>query len=754
MRRPRELILAIAGTLLTTASLNAWQVPSATATPVQAAPAIDGRLDDSAWANAGVFGAFVQREPREGVPVSESTEVRVVYDSEAMYVGAWLLDADPGALVFGQTLRDASLNDSDAFLMVLDTYLDRQNGFVFGTTPAGIEFDGQISNEGEGGGRGGGRQQAGSAGGFNLNWDGSWQVATSVDSLGWYAELRIPFSTLRYDGGGEQTWGLNFERRIRRKNEQAVWAPVPRQFDVYRVSLAGNLQLEAPVRRTITVQPYVLGDAFRDYTLSESETDFGGRVGGDAKIGVNQSLILDLTVRTDFAQAEVDDQQINLTRFSLFFPEKRGFFLENAGTFSVGASRSSELFFSRRIGLAGGNEVPIIGGARLTGKAGSFQIGMLNIQTDDVTTIGSTGQPEVIAPRNNFGVVRLYNEMGNRTRVGAIVVTRLNTDNTADYNLTYGIDGRLGIGQALTLDGWAGLTKSAVGNARLSPADFNEGEYGFAGGARYVTRDWQISAGYRQIGEAFNPEVGFVNRWAYRHGNARVLRHLRVPSVPWFREFRPHVSWNQYWSLDGFSESYLVHFDNHFAFENGAFFQLPGFNLTGEGLREPFEIRPGIVIPAASYDNIDWEFRFNTNRGAPLSLSGGWDLGGFYSGTRFGPNATVQYRYRDVLAATLRASYFDVRLDEGNFKTAVVALNASYSFSPRLYLLANLQYNDDTRDLGTNLRFGWVDQAGTGLYVVYNDTQHTGSLERTGIMSGPRQRQLIVKYSRIFHLTR
>ena len=321
--------------------LEAQEAPKAIAAQVPVAPTIDGRLDDGAWACAEVLTDFVQREPMEGRPVSERTEVRVVYDEAALYVGAWMFDADPSSLVVGQTLRDASVSDSDAFLMVIDTYLDRQNGFVFGTTPAGIEYDGQVANEGQGGGggrAGGGRQQRGSGGGFNLNWDGSWQVATSTDELGWYAEMRIPFSTLRYGGGGEQTWGINFERSIRRNNEQSVWAPIPRQFNLYRVSMAGTLDLQAPTKRVVTVSPYVLADAFKDYTVAVPDADFSQRIGCDAKVGINQSLTLDLTVNTDFAQVEVDDQQVNLTRFSLFFPEKRAFFLENAGTFSVGSA--------------------------------------------------------------------------------------------------------------------------------------------------------------------------------------------------------------------------------------------------------------------------------------------------------------------------------------------------------------------------------------------------------------------------------
>ena len=442
---------------------------------------------------------------------------------------------------------------------------------------------------------------------------------------------------------------------------------------------------------------------------------------------------------------------------------RRAFFLENAGTFAVGASRSAELFFSRRIGLVGGNEVPILAGARLTGKVGDFQLGLLNIQTDNLRLPDEdTGLIEEVSPHNNFGVVRLFREYENRTRLGAIFVSRLNTGATDDYNLTYGVDGRLGIGEELTLNGWLGLTSTPVPDSVADQrGGFNDGEYGFAGGATYTTRDWEVSAGYRQIGEELNPEVGFVNRWDYRQVNARVLRHLRTEGVSWFREFRPHVSYNQFWSLGGFSEEYVVHIDNHFQFENGAFFQLPGFNITGEGLEEPFEIRDGMFIPAGSYDNLDWEFRANTNRSAPLSFSTGWSWGGFYTGTRFGPNATLAYRYRDRFSTSLRIDYFDVRLnDTDKFETSVWRLNGSYAFTPRIYLQANIQYNDDTEDLSTNLRFGWPDTAGTGLFIVLNDTEflpNPGELRLLGGSGsglGPLQRQLVVKYTKLFDIAR
>lgn len=228
---------------------------TATATRTDSPPTIDGRLEDAGWTAAPVVTGFLQHEPFEGRPASERTEVRVLYDDEALYVGAWLFDSNPGGIVVGESRRDASLEDTDAILIVLDTYLDRQNAFVFGTSPAAVEYDGQVTREGGGGGPGRNRQQSGSGGGFNLNWDGSWRVQTSRDERGWYAEFRIPFSTLRYSGDTEQVWGLNLARHIRRRNEQIFWAPIPREFDLYRVSLAGTLEgLEVPANRVFHVK--------------------------------------------------------------------------------------------------------------------------------------------------------------------------------------------------------------------------------------------------------------------------------------------------------------------------------------------------------------------------------------------------------------------------------------------------------------------------------------------------------------------
>ncbi|MHB1327488.1 MAG: DUF5916 domain-containing protein [Gemmatimonadales bacterium] len=706
--------------------------PALRAVRVEVAPVIDGRLDERSWQAAQPAAGFVQNAPLAGNPASEQTEVRIVYDDAALYVGAWLLDSDPGGIIAGEARRDASPNETDAFQILLDTFLDGQNGFVFGTTPTGIEFDGQLSQEGTGGG------------GFNLNWDGSWTVATSRDSEGWYAEFRIPFSTLRYGSGQVQTWGINFSRRIRRRSEQSYWSPVPRQFDLARVSLAGRLHdLEVPFRHTAAVIPYVLSSGKRDYRLA-ADTELNAEVGGDAKIALGPSLSLDLTVNTDFAQVEADDQAINLTRFDLFFPEKRPFFLENAGIFAVGTSQASELFFSRRIGIERGREAPILAGTRLTGRVGETIVGVMNVQTrgldlDDPVT----GQPTRWSPANNFSVARLIRELPNRSRVGAIFVSRLNTDDGGDYNLTYGLDGRLGLGTAWTIDGYA---------AQTNTPGLDGGQYAVSSNVAYNTDNWNGSVSYREVAEGFNPEVGFLPRSEYRFLSASIMRRVRFPTTPWFYEWRPHVSYREHFALDGFSESRFIHIDSHFQFANGAFFQLPAINLVREGLREPFEISPGVIVPPGTYDNFEWGFAYNSNLSAPLRIEGRLDIGGFYNGIRKGGSATVSGQLSDALVSSVRVQYHDVDLDTGRFQTALAALRVAYSFTPRIYLQSLIQYSDRTRNLSSNIRFGWLTTAGTGLFIVYNDLEHVGPLSRTGIDGGPLERALIVKFTRQFML--
>ena len=712
--------------------------PVGSAARTEVAPVIDGRLDESVWANATVITDFVQHEPLEGQAATERTEIRVLFDGDAVYVGARLLDRQPSGILLGENRRDANLRDADALLLVFDTFRDRQNAYVFGTTPVGIEYDGQVTKDGQGGLSTSRRVQTGpgAGGGFNLNWDGSWEVATSIDDEGWHAEFRIPFSTLQYGAGGEQVWGMNVARMIRRTNEEVFWAPIARQFTVFRVSEAGELLgIQAPTRRWVTVTPYVRSSAERNFA-AQTETDLSATAGGDAKVGLTPGLTLDLTVNTDFAQVEVDEQQLNLTRFSLFFPEKRPFFLENAGIFTVGTPRAGsdlglDLFYSRRIGLSDdGREIPILAGGRVTGKIGGVTVGAMSIQTDRVDDLG--------VAMNNYSVARVLQELPNRSRIGGMFISRLNTDSSGDYNLTYDVDGRLGIGESFNLDGYASLTTTPGLTGR---------NHGIGFTASFLTRDWDLGAQYRDIGEDFNPEVGFLPRDGYRAIIGRVQRMIRLPSISWLRQLNPHMMLRNFYDFDWFHESRYLHIDFSGELENGGFFSL-ATNVRREGLIDPFEIADGVIIPPDTYDFTEFRLRFGTNQSAAWAVTGDVTVGGFYSGSRESYVGELTNRIGSTWVGALRLAHDDVDLAEGAFKNTLVGAKLAYSFTPRVFLQALVQYNTDASDVSANIRFGWLNTAGTGLFLVYNEVQHTEW------PTGPVERAFIIKYTHQFNVVR
>ncbi len=405
---------------------------------LETVPVLDGTvLGDPAWDGLIPASGFWQVQPDEGQAATQKTEVFIGYSEHALYIGVVAYDDNPDGIIVTDARRDSSLNDTDSFRVLIDGLLDRQNGLVFGTNPVGMEYDAQVVKEGV-------------SGGFNLNWDASWSVKARISDIGWSAEMRIPFKTLRYGKADRQVWGINFQRNIRSNNEVAYWAPLSRQRDLNRVSEAGTVKgIVPPVSRNLKFTPYVLASARRGGELDGTETD--PEFGFDAKYSITPSLTLDVTYNTDFAQVEVDEQQINLDRFNLFFPEKRPFFLENAGQFTVGNDREAELFFSRRIGIGEDGEViPIDGGVRVSGKvSANTNVGFLYMSSEAV---------EDVAPGNEFTVARINQEWGTRSSIGAIFIERKGDGSHLlakpdDKNRTYGFDARLGIGENTMISG-------------------------------------------------------------------------------------------------------------------------------------------------------------------------------------------------------------------------------------------------------------------------------------------------------------
>ena len=705
--------------------------PVARAHALTIEPVIDGNvLDDPAWRDAEPITGFQQIQPNAGQPATQKTEVFIGFTATALHIAVVAYDDEPQGIITTDARRDSSLDDTDSFRVIIDGLLDRQNGYVFGTSPSSMMFDGQVSREGSG------QFIPGGADGLNVNWDAPWNVKASVSDIGWSAEMEIPFTSLRYGSGDVQTWGFNFERKIRRNNEVAFWAPLSQERNLYRVSEAGSIEgIGAPPQRNLQITPYALTKTRDGGDLPNSESD--QEFGVDLKYSITPSLTLDATYNTDFAQVEVDDQQVNLDRFSLFFPEKRPFFLENAGQFTVGNAREVELFFSRRIGIEDGTIVPIVGGARLSGKiGGTTNVGFLYMASEEVVDVAS---------QNDFVVARVNQELANRSSIGFLFVDRhgdgsLLDNGNADQNQTYSVDGRWGIGDNLLLQGWAAKTETP-GLTGKDDAFSVSGEYNSA--------DWSAGLGYTELGDDFNPEVGFLSRDGYRKFNGRILRRIRPDNLWGLFEIRPHISYRGFWDFDGFQETGFLHLDAHWEFQTSREIHT-GVNIKTDGVKEEFEIIDGVTIPVGTYDETEMQLVLVGNRSLPLNFGLRATIGGFFGGDRVSLAPTVRYRIGEKFSSELAYDYndIDIPVQGGDFTANLARLRLSYSFTPKILLQLLTQYNEVDDQLSTNLRFSWLQSANTGLYLVYNE------IDERGIGAPPRGKEFIIKFSHLFDVLR
>lgn len=701
-------------------ALAASARPSLAAQPLTVAPQLDGRVDgDPAWDGAAIATDFIQSRPFLGAPASERTEVMVGYTSDTLYIGARLFDSQPEKMMVGDARRDSDINETDSFQMVLDGFLDRQNALFFGTSPAAVQFDAQVIKEG-------------TSGGFNSNWDTSWEVETQIHDWGWSLEMAIPFRALRYGrstANAPQTWGINFQRTLQRKREIAYWSPLDQQFGLTRISDAGTLtELAVPTQRSLKVTPYALARGSRGGALRGTEHDT--EAGVDLKMTLTPSLTLDATYNTDFAQVEADELQVNLDRFSLFFPEKRAFFLENAGQFEVGSPEEAELFFSRRIGISsGGVQQPIEGGLRLSGKVGDgTNVGLLHMRTEDNNRLDG----------NAYTVARVNQELGERSALGAMYVAR-DGERSGDYNRVYAIDGRWGIGRYNSIEGY--IAQSETPGRR---GDDQAGRIRYSHGSP----DWSGALGYSTVRENFNPEVGFLSRRNYEKADAVILRRIRPANLWGLHELRPHIAYRGFFDDTGFYETGFLHVDNHWEWRNGSEIHT-GVNFTHEGVKEAFEINAGTFVQPGEYDHSEADIKLWTNQGAAFSSRLDVRQGGFFGGDRLSLTSTFRWRPGETFSSELRWNYNDIDLPvaNGTFKVNVASLRLSYSFTPKILLQALVQHDDRSDLIATNLRFAWLQSANTGLYLVYNEVDDD-------TVRGPikKQRELVLKYSRILDL--
>ena len=691
---------------------------------------VDGRLDDPVYQTVPAIDGFIQQLPDEGAPPTEPTEIWILFDDDNIYLSARCWDSQPERMVADEMTRDArAIWRNELLSVIFDTFHDGRNGMNFSTNPLGGLMDNLVTDESA----------------VNLDWNTVWDAQTSFFDQGWIVEMMIPFKSLRFKaGGGEQTWGINVSRRVQWKNESSFLSPVPASLGyrgMLQVSAAATLVgIEPPTTiRNLEIKPSAISGAFTNKTVTPVRSnDLTGEVGLDVKYGLTRSLIADFTVNTDFAQVEADEQQVNLTRFSLFFPEKREFFLEGQGIFAFGdtgavnwggpPSDTPVLFFSRRIGLEGGSEVPIRAGGRVTGRAGPYSIGLLNIETGDSASADALS--------TNFSVVRVKRDMLRRSNFGVIYTRRSRLEDGPGVNQVYGADLNLRFYENITYTNYYAQTETpglAESNASYrSKFDYTGDLYGF--NAEHLT-----------VGKNFNPEIGFLRRDNFRRNFAQFRFSPRPRSIPWLRRMIYQGSFDYITDMTGTLETRESKLRLEMELENSDRWYLQ-YTDSFEGLPEEFKLTSDVILPVGGYSfsHLRTEYDFGAQRRVSGRLF--YTRGTFYSGTR----SDVGYQGRAVftpqLAIEPRISVSDVDLPQGSFTTTLLGTRASFTVSPRMFLAALLQFNSSSKAVDTNIRFRWEYEPGSDLFIVYSDGRDTG------LEGFPRleNRSFVVKFTRLF----
>ena len=707
------------------------------ATRLRAPLQIDGRLDEPVYETVQSITDFIQQLPDEGALGSERTEAWVLFDDDSIYISARCYDtAPPSEWVANEMRRDViQLRQNDSFSLMLDTFYDRRNGLAFLVTPIGGFSDFAISNEG---------------GRVNTDWNTIWDSRTARFDGGWTVEIQIPFKSLRYRPTSTQVWGIQLRRIIRRRTEASYLTPLPISAargnsviaGLWRVSQAGSLVgIEVPSgSRKIEIKPYGIGGVTTDIDAdSPTRNALDGQFGLDVKYGVTQNLTADFTYNTDFAQVEVDEQRVNLTRFSLFFPEKREFFLEARGNFDfargagLGGAGAPTLFFSRRIGLQGGDVVPILAGGRLTGKIGAFDVGALNIQTGNELLSG--------AQTTNFTVLRVKRDILRRSTIGGIFTNRSVSLLGDGSNQVYGIDGRLAFFDDVTLLGYVARTRTADRPGRdasyLAQFDYAGDRYG-------------VNLAHLVIEDNFNPEIGFMRRDNIRRTTASGRFSPRPSSIDWVRRFSLSAGLDYTQSAD---DRVLETRQQDVAFEvqleNSDRFTVSATDRY-ELLRQPFTIAPGVTVPVGGYGfrSVLVGYAFGQQR--PVSGSIAVGTGELWNG-----DITVVELGRGRVEVTPQLSVEPslslnwVELPEGNFATNLSRVRVSYTVSPRMFFSGLLQHNSSGNTFSTNVRLRWEYSPGSELFVVYTEDRDTDPFlpdRRTDL----RNRGFVVKMNRLF----
>ena len=683
---------------------------------------IDGKLDDAVYARVPSVSDFIQQEPNEGAPATEKTEAWVFFDDKNIYISARCWDSHPERMIINEMRRDnRNIFQNENFTVVLDTFYDRRNGFFFQTNPLGALRDQAVGDEGESN---------------NNDWNTVWDVGSSVFDQGWITEIVIPFKSLRYKKGRDQIWSINLRRVVRWKNEDTFLSPVAashRFRGIYRFSESATLVgIQAPLSsKNLELKPYGITSAITDNNAEPPvANDINADVGFDLKYGLTQSLIADFTYNTDFAQVEEDQQQVTLTRFSLFFPEKREFFLEGQSIFAFagvqlrgggffrpgrsGRNLTPIMFFSRRIGLTAEGVDPIFMGGRVTGRAGAYRIGALNIQTDGIdNTIDPT----------NFSVLRVRRDLFGRSDIGAIATYRNSSvSENGVSNGVFGVDGNFAFFTNLRLNGYYTVSQTELHEESLAGDQTS-----YMGRLDYADDRYGLQLEHLKVGESFRPELGFMRRLAFTRSFAQARFSPRAPSIDSVRRFVFQADFDYITNEPfGFVETRRLQAQAGTEFDAGDEATV-AYSKIFEFLPEDFEISPGIILPAGSsytYQDVNFIYRFGPQRPVPGFAT--FRIGSFFSGDRKEASYTGRIEVTPKFSIEPRIALNWVDLPEGSFQSHLLSSRVTYSMSPRMFVSGLFQFSSSNNSFSANLRFRWEYEPGSDLFVVYSDGRETG----------------------------
>jgi len=700
---------------------------------------LDGNLDENIYSQFAPIDSFVQQIPDEGVPASERTEAWVYFDDDNLYVAARNYESVPEEdWVANEMRRDTiQLRSNDSFTVMLDTFLDRRNGVAFLVTPIGGFSDFAIANEGDRGR------------GVNFDWNVVWDSRVGRFDGGWTVEMRIPFRSLRYEPGAEQNWGIQFRRIIRRLNEASYLTelPISAAFGnslvagMWRISEAGTLrEIDVPPRNfNLEVKPYGLATLSTDRLASPQINDeLDSEVGVDAKFGITNNLTADFTYNTDFAQVEVDERQVNLTRFNLFFPEKREFFLEGRGNFDFTQPRNLDtptMFFSRRIGLEQGEVVPINIGGRLTGKIGNFDVGALTIGTDGsgLDRIEST----------DFSVLRIKRDILSRSRVGLIVPSRSKSTISNGSNQLYGIDGQFNFLTDFEVSGFA---------AKTDTFGLQGDDLSYMGNFEYNGDRYGFRSGYLTVENNFNPEIGFKRRNNFRQYEGGARFSPRIASSESIRRFVLETNTESYWSATTDNlETRRHELSFTTEFEEGDSIDIAAIDQF-EMITRPFNIAPNVTLLPGEYNFTSYELAYGIGTQRRFSGQVSLRFGEFWSGTNTAIGlSSGRLELSPQLSIEPSYSFNKVELPEGDFSTELGRFRVTYTITPRMYFSGLIQYDSLASSFSSNLRFRWEWAPGSELFVVYSDDRNTNPFGNPDSFE-LRNRGLTLKFNRLFQI--